>query len=140
MNCPSRTDEPEGTGLNQSPNALAADLTTRQDFNGIANSRTLRRMPDFKNVNGVREGDPDNEMPSKGDSLAGTQGHVPSCISTFDGVEGVRASTRGWSNGIGSFRVANWFSRARGVVVKFGKFTGPGFIVCPFPLSNLEHS
>ena len=41
MNCPSRTDEPpEYDGKNQSPSALAADLTTRQDLNGIVNLRT----------------------------------------------------------------------------------------------------
>ena len=41
MNCPSRTDEPpEFDGKNQSPSALAADLTTRQDLNGIVNLRT----------------------------------------------------------------------------------------------------
>lgn len=44
MNCPSRTEEPEGTGFNQNPSSLAADLTTRQDLNGIANSRVLRRI------------------------------------------------------------------------------------------------
>ncbi len=41
MNCPSRTDEPpEHDGKNQSPSALAADLTTREDLNGIVNLRT----------------------------------------------------------------------------------------------------
>ena len=41
MNCPSRTDEPpEHDGKNQNPSALAADLTTRQDLNGIVNLRT----------------------------------------------------------------------------------------------------
>src|SRR4051812_44937606 len=41
--CPSRTDEPyEGEGHNQSPNHLAADLTTNQDLNGIANAREIR--------------------------------------------------------------------------------------------------
>ncbi|KAK4694462.1 hypothetical protein P7C71_g3126, partial [Lecanoromycetidae sp. Uapishka_2] len=41
MNCPSRTDDvPEHDGYNQSPSALAADLTTRQDLNGIVNLRT----------------------------------------------------------------------------------------------------
>lgn len=41
MNCPSRTDdvEFEHPTWNQNPPFLAADLTTRQDLNGIANSR-----------------------------------------------------------------------------------------------------
>ena len=41
MNCPSRNDETlEHDGWNQNPPALAADLTTRQDLNGIVNRRT----------------------------------------------------------------------------------------------------
>lgn len=44
MNCPSRTDEVEWTpGWNQSPAWLAADLTTRQDLNGLINARELKR-------------------------------------------------------------------------------------------------
>lgn len=41
MNCPSRNDETlEHDGWNQNPSALAADLTTREDLNGIVNRRT----------------------------------------------------------------------------------------------------
>ena len=58
MNCPSRTDEPEGTGFNQNPNALAADLTTRQDLDGRTNSRTLRRLAS-REVQNVVEDEPD---------------------------------------------------------------------------------
>lgn len=44
MNCPSRTDEVEWTpGWNQNPAWLAADLTTRQDLNGLINARELKR-------------------------------------------------------------------------------------------------
>lgn len=40
MNCPSRVDETLGhDDWNQSPPAFAADATTRQDLNGLANSR-----------------------------------------------------------------------------------------------------
>src|SRR5438046_10004728 len=43
MNCPSRVDETlDRPGWNQSPPRLAAEMTTRQDLNGIAKSR-LRR-------------------------------------------------------------------------------------------------
>lgn len=43
MNKTSHTDEPlDGDdGYNQSPNPLSNDLTTNEDFNGIANSRVL---------------------------------------------------------------------------------------------------
>ena len=41
MNCPSRTDDALllHPGWNQNPPILAADLTTCQDMNGIANAR-----------------------------------------------------------------------------------------------------
>ncbi|KAI9752996.1 MAG: hypothetical protein M4579_005381 [Chaenotheca gracillima] len=43
MNCPSRTDDIAGhDGWNQSPPALAADTTTRQDMSGVANLRSRR--------------------------------------------------------------------------------------------------
>jgi zinc transporter 1/2/3 len=43
MNCPSRTDEDPlfHPGWNQSPPRFAADLTTCEDLNGIANAREL---------------------------------------------------------------------------------------------------
>lgn len=43
MNCPSRTDDDVllNPGWNQSPPRYAADLTTCQDLNGIANAREL---------------------------------------------------------------------------------------------------
>ena len=41
MNCPSRNDETiEHEDWNQNPPSLAADLTTREDFNGTVNRRT----------------------------------------------------------------------------------------------------
>ncbi|KAJ5164141.1 Zinc/iron permease [Penicillium coprophilum] len=39
MNCPSRTDELLQDGWNQNPRFLSPDLTTRQDLNGISNTR-----------------------------------------------------------------------------------------------------
>lgn len=43
MNCPSRTDDDVifHPGWNQNPPRFAADLTTCQDLNGIANAREL---------------------------------------------------------------------------------------------------
>jgi len=43
MNCPSRNDEPpHDHGWNQSPPIFSADLTTRQDLNGMVNLRATR--------------------------------------------------------------------------------------------------
>lgn len=43
MNCPSRTDEDFllNPGWNQSPPRFSPDLTTREDFNGMANAREI---------------------------------------------------------------------------------------------------
>lgn len=44
MNCPSRTDNTlENPGWNQNPAPYSPDTTTRNDFNGIANSRVHRK-------------------------------------------------------------------------------------------------
>ncbi|KAK5279078.1 NRAMP-like transporter smf-3, partial [Cryomyces antarcticus] len=69
MNCPSRTDADDGTnGWNQSPPALAADLTTRNDMDHIVNRRQLRdHKLDPGNSKGVeiipceQQGDTDGE-------------------------------------------------------------------------------
>lgn len=46
MNRPSRTDDDlEHPTWNQNPPFLAADLTTCEDLNGIANSRVLKSSP-----------------------------------------------------------------------------------------------
>ncbi|OAX80562.1 hypothetical protein ACJ72_05101 [Emergomyces africanus] len=45
MNCPSRTDQcPEHPDWNQSPPSLTGDLTTREDLNGVVNSRSYRNQ------------------------------------------------------------------------------------------------
>jgi zinc transporter 1/2/3 len=41
MNCPSKTDDVMNPGWNQNPPRFAADLTTCEDLNGIANAREL---------------------------------------------------------------------------------------------------
>jgi zinc transporter 1/2/3 len=49
MNCPSRNDDDlENPGWNQSPPRFAADLTTCEDMNGIANSRELGDADRFR--------------------------------------------------------------------------------------------
>ncbi|KAL1958978.1 hypothetical protein VTO42DRAFT_3219 [Malbranchea cinnamomea] len=58
MNCPSRTDEsPLHPEWNQNPPFLPADLTTREDLNGIVNARQFRKKdecaaPDFTGLLG----------------------------------------------------------------------------------------
>ena len=65
MNCPSRPNNPNGReGWNQSPNLLSG--TTREDFNGMANARVLRRIEtsdpvSLKSIDDV----PDGQRPRK---------------------------------------------------------------------------
>ncbi|KOS46419.1 hypothetical protein ACN38_g2595 [Penicillium nordicum] len=68
MNCPSRTDDTLlHDGWNQSPRFLSPDLTTRQDLNGISNTRenkddesgpgTLRGSSNWKSIPALEEKD-----------------------------------------------------------------------------------
>ncbi|PQE12192.1 metal ion transporter metal ion transporter protein [Rutstroemia sp. NJR-2017a BVV2] len=152
MNCPSRTDEPlEGDGYNQNPNALANDLTTREDLIGRANGRALRRSLEdegVENINdlmedtgeGIRsrnrkgEGGGGGMLRERGGGEDGKSGHVvrPS-VQTSD------VSDRGGSgNGSGGEkgRIEKYFNmpkesllRFKQVMIKFAKFIGPGFMV-----------
>ena len=51
MNCPSRTDEDFDLHphWNQNPPFLPADLTTREDMNGLVNARAHRKDSDCGN-------------------------------------------------------------------------------------------
>ncbi|KAJ5616765.1 hypothetical protein N7537_001879 [Penicillium hordei] len=71
MNCPSRTDDPLlHDGWNQNPRFLSPDLTTRQDLNGISNTRenkddesgpgTLRGSSNWKCIPPLEEKDAGN--------------------------------------------------------------------------------
>ena len=132
MNCPSRTDEPEGEGFNQNPNALAADLTTRQDLNGRANSRVLRRIASSEVRNAVEDEPGDSRERNGGEKMG--EGvverrvartglsHVGRPTDSIDAPEenGMRGAISPWRKH--SMDVFN-------VVRKFGKFVGPGFMV-----------
>ena len=112
MNCPSRTDEPEGTGMNQSPPALAAALTTRADLNGMANSRVLRRSDEREpeRIEEAIEGDsPDGNGIIKGGMVGGGDGPP---------------------EGRGEGRVVRGLREMRDGLKKFSRFVGPGMMVC----------
>jgi metal iron transporter len=131
MNCPSRTEEPEGTGFNQNPSSLSADLTTRNDLNGIANARVLRRIAS-SGVKSVVEHEPDEIAARKQETaemaevaLTSVSSHVGQrpAMSSFGG-EGADGEP------MGAFGVSKeWIMRLRKVLMHFGKFVGPGFMV-----------
>jgi metal iron transporter len=138
MNCPSRTEEPEGTGFNQNPSALSADLTTRQDLNGRANSRVLRRIASSE-IQDVVECVPDDDSPRKREAslrekeAATTEkgGHVgemgTSSLAVSDENNG--------EGGSGNWLLRN-FMRVRKFLITYAKFVGPGFMVCRLPNSE----
>lgn len=140
MNCPSRTEEPEDTGMNQNPNALAADTTTREDLNGIANSRVLRRIAS-QEVEAPRiEGTDDVERMKGGNALKKIltnkmQGHVGGCDRRTDDVHQGDACSGGENN---RNAVGKEFRRLCKVVMTFGKFVGPGFMVSDFSAIRIK--
>ena len=142
MNCPSRTDAIVEDGMNQNPNEFAPDITTRSDFGQIANARTQR-----DHRVGVGEGtDTDTaalqQQVTKGPDKNGTSTTVEAGEGGGDG--GQQRSGNGvWSpernNSTAptaptrrSFCVPpvnHLFHRAKSVLIKYGKFMGPGFMI-----------
>lgn len=136
MNCPSRTDEPlENDGWNQNPPALAADLTTREDMNGLVNRRTQHDLippvgDDKANGTQDRTLDPhppraDTPEDGKGKPNAdvheaplATPGASPSSLYT-GGVSGTPPTT--------AFQA--WLQYWGSILTTFAKFVGPGFMV-----------
>jgi len=147
MNCPSHTDETiEHEGWNQNPPALAADLTTRSDLNGIANLR-LRR--DHLPVGETQlSGESEEELGQTADNSSGhiSVAAVPrpdepvSSATTMVGpavaVDKEKESVRFMatpSPGDGrqprSQKAMGSIRELCRVLVKFSKFIGPGFMV-----------
>jgi metal iron transporter len=133
MNCPSRTDEPEGTGMNQSPNSLAADLTTREDLNGMANLKLLRRNAseiEQPTDEGLSDSPDEKPRPFVEDEgvVSQTKEHQMAGPIDFSGGSG----SGGWGRRVGRekrFRMSQVFTNTRDVVKKFGHFIGPGMMV-----------
>ncbi|KAB8300112.1 hypothetical protein EYC80_000342 [Monilinia laxa] len=135
MNCPSRTDEPlEGDGYNQNPNALANDLTTREDLNGRANGRALRRSLEDEGVECINDlmEDTGDGKGTVGESRVGGGLGVVEAVEAVERVKkmvtgqvgGGRRYGRGFSN-----MSKDQVMKMKQVMVKFAKFVGPGFMV-----------
>jgi len=144
MNCPSRTDETnDHEGWNQSPSRLAADLTTRQDLNGIANSRTQRdhilentEPVEGSVVNYDRVTEPPGVVHQRGcepnpDSDRKVQPLKESAFNSISEPNNPPRSsppTRG-SGFCGKRGVGGLARRGVQVLGKYGKFIGPGFMI-----------
>jgi metal iron transporter len=134
MNCPSRTDEPgEREGWNQNPPHLAADLTTRQDLNGIANLR-LQRDPLHHQTIPEEPLEMGTNKPAVHATQLGTVSAEQEKINsaTKYGSQspyplGQNTTSRSHILGVESSRVRLW--RTGQSLLKFSKFVGPGFMV-----------
>ncbi|KAI9744737.1 MAG: hypothetical protein M1818_001662 [Claussenomyces sp. TS43310] len=130
MNYPSRTDNPDGReGWNQSPNVFSN--ATRQDFNGLANSRILRRSDSERTSEGLESeqlsdttlppkqpGIPSAVIESRDQSPAGqTMTNTLSCVQQTN-------RARADAGNASSFSKKAWR-----VFLTFGRFVGPGFMI-----------
>lgn len=135
MNCPSRTDEPpESDGWNQNPPGLAADLTTREDMNGLVNRRTQRdsdpRVGDETAID-TQDGIVDPHSPRiekfehvKGKSNADVREAPLATLETSPSL--YMESGSGTPPGTGFL---GWLRNLGNVLTTFTKFIGPGFLV-----------
>ncbi|KAL8796272.1 MAG: hypothetical protein Q9195_001387 [Heterodermia aff. obscurata] len=133
MNCPSRTDDDvDRSDWNQNPSSLAADLTTRQDLNGIVNSRTKldTDCPLADEAENEVDAGHEKDRPPNARSPTASCGDLPDHTPPTKprktrtgriGLFGLRESP--------PWKLPTWLQRFGQILVKFGQFVGPGFMV-----------
>ena len=136
MNCPSRTDETlENDGWNQNPPALAAELTTRSDLNGIANTRVHRDQKVIEDhmLDKGLERDLDDPLGAQSTSSGFPKVQNPSGASHgATKMQRQRTSNHDRPSGNASRFTKNSrmaLRRFGQILLKFSKFIGPGFMV-----------
>lgn len=140
MNCPSRTEGlPPYDGLNQNPSDLAADLTTRQDLNGLINRRNPEEC-------GYTPNDARNEghidRPHAHQKIAEEAGPLPPALRNRNSRQSPSKPESFVQSDASHYRDSTENDRLgrRGNIVtlcrlvgrilkKFGKFIGPGFLI-----------
>ena len=136
MNCPSRTDGTlENDGWNQNPPALAGDLTTREDLNGIANLR-LERVPtyleerDQSEMLDTRPLDQSDRIRGNSTNPPITPNHETPDRSKISPIHPPKVDRPSSSHGGGCTRGLEMkLKRLAQIIIKFTKFVGPGFMV-----------
>lgn len=130
MNCPSRTDDTlENPSWNQSPPPFSPDTTTRNDFNGLANSRVHRRHANSANAagddplsidvrpNSQQDRDPGKEKVPSGEVIAADSGGDTPPRSSGSPRHPFYTSLTSYS------------LRCARTLAKFSRFIGPGFLI-----------
>ncbi|KAL4891921.1 transporter protein Smf2 [Aspergillus ambiguus] len=131
MNCPSRTDDTlEHPGWNQNPPALNADMTTRNDLNGIANSKVHRSHASSVGGAGGDGLSATPSQPPEPDDNAGefekkTPGEV---VAATPGDESPGGNSRPPRRSFMTL-VSSPFVHLAQSIVKFSRFIGPGFLI-----------
>ena len=135
MNCPSRTDEPlENDGWNQNPPPLAADLTTRQDLNGLVNRRTqhdsiLSLGDDRASDTHDRTLDPHLPRADTPEDFKGKpNADVQAAPLAMPGTPPSSLSTQGGSGTPPKPGFPGWLQNWGNILNTFAKFVGPGFM------------
>ncbi|KAH7065425.1 transporter protein smf2 [Macrophomina phaseolina] len=130
MNCPSRADPEIPPGWNQNPPALAADATTCNDLNHIANERQKRKSSSRGTDGGALERleqPPDIDRPT-------TQRRGPAPSSGALEPAFNRGYTGHGRGGSGqpphrASKLPECFAKIKHVLAEYAKFIGPGFMV-----------
>ncbi|KAI9825466.1 MAG: hypothetical protein M1832_001196 [Thelocarpon impressellum] len=149
MNCPSRTDDDLAhDGWNQNPPMLAADTTTREDLNGLANARLqLDDKRDPADDDRASAHDADGNIEASKDTIVhgvAVGGDDPAGGPVGGGDDKKKpevsvsagADSPGQS-GLGALHTsprepgspASFFGRTVKVLTKYASFIGPGFMV-----------
>jgi metal iron transporter len=114
--------------------------TTREDFNGMANTRILRRIDSSDPVLLLSNDDvPDAQRPRKNSTA--TIRIASTLTSQHPGhVSGVHSGSdiAGSGTNIQS-RLANLLTKTRNILIKFSKFVGPGFMVSGVKFDACDH-
>jgi metal iron transporter len=128
MNCPSRNDDSDKhPDWNQTPPALTADLTTRADLNGIANTRELDHAVDANRsekgeVRSIKDAPISESMKS---ASGGQQVEAEKIASTTP------SAAHHARPGKAPFvdRVRQRTRRLAAILIKYSRFIGPGFLI-----------
>ncbi|KAJ5716931.1 hypothetical protein N7488_002577 [Penicillium malachiteum] len=117
MNCPSRTDDTlKNPGWNQSPPPFSPDTTTRNDFNGIANSRVRRKNSTGSGGTG--------DDPLSIDPRPHCQNDCDPDIKRPRTARASESPRRPFKEYISSAAL-----KCARSLAKFGRFIGPGFLI-----------
>ncbi|KAL4751376.1 hypothetical protein BDW72DRAFT_212755 [Aspergillus terricola var. indicus] len=131
MNCPSRTDDTLGhPGWNQNPPPLNADATTREDFNGMANSKVRRgHICGLGEEGGISVIESPFPVPNSRDESALKAGAAGGAVSAYSGHQPERNSDSPRRSFVAFPHISTIPARVFQSLVKFARFVGPGFLV-----------